>query len=83
MYGNQEVYTHTYTITFLPSGHRTYVGYMYLEYTRNNAVLRTFVQLLVDQVKGRHRAKKGGVADYDHGIQRNDSISSVSSSDGM
>lgn len=27
-------------------GHRTYVGYVYLEYTYNNAVLRTFVELL-------------------------------------
>ena len=27
-------------------GNRTYVGYFYLEYTTNNAVLRTFLNLL-------------------------------------
>ena len=28
------------------SGHRTYVGYMYLEYTYNNAILRAFLHVL-------------------------------------
>ena len=31
---------------YCPVGHRTYVGYLYFEYSMNNAVLRTFVNLL-------------------------------------
>ncbi len=33
---------------------------MYLEYTRNNAVLRTFVQLLSEQTKRRRNEGGGG-----------------------
>jgi hypothetical protein len=46
-------------IPFLCLGHRTYIGYMYLQYTQNNAVLQTFVQLLQSS---RHTpVKKRGV----------------------
>ena len=39
-----------------PTGHRTYVGYIYMEYTQNNAVLRVFIELLQNSAI-RHRVR--------------------------
>ena len=35
------------------TGNRIYISYVYMEYTFNNSVLRTFTKLLQDTVKGR------------------------------
>lgn len=40
---------------YLPPGHRTYVGYLYLEYSTNNAVLMTFVTLLTKSLHAKRR----------------------------
>lgn len=43
-------------------GHRTYVGYMFLEYSTNNAVLVTFVSLLTKRLHAnRRQARRQGV----------------------
>lgn len=44
----------------LPAGNRIYISYVYMEYTFNNSVLRTFTKLLQDTVKGRTRLVGGG-----------------------
>ena len=41
----------------LVAGHRTYVGYFYLECTINNAILRTFVNLLHQTRRVRHHRR--------------------------
>ena len=33
------------------TGNRTFIGYMYMEYTYNNAVVRVFVKLLQESVE--------------------------------
>ena len=44
----------------LPAGNRIYISYVYMEYTFNNSVLRTFTKLLQDTVKGRTKLVGGG-----------------------
>jgi hypothetical protein len=50
----------TGNIPFLCLGHRTYIGYMYLQYTQNNAVLQTFVQLLQSSHPNLQRKRNTG-----------------------
>ena len=45
----------TYTLLY-PIGFRTFVGYMYLEHSHNNSVLRVFLWLAV---RGSQREKSG------------------------
>ena len=42
-------------MTSPPPGHKTYIGFLYLEHTLNNSVLNVFVSLLLDVVK--HKKK--------------------------
>ena len=35
-------------LSSLPPGHKTYIGFLYLEHTQNNSVLNVFVSLLLD-----------------------------------
>ena len=44
-----------YNLHHLPlhSGNRTYIGYVYMEYTQNNSVLLAFVEVLKTAVKRR------------------------------
>ena len=39
-------------------GHRTYVSYMYLESTTNNAIVQTFIGLLQQSIRMRHRYRQ-------------------------
>ena len=41
----------------LSLGHRTYIGYVYFEYTQTNPVLRVFVELLQKSVAKQHVVK--------------------------
>ena len=38
-------------------GHKTYIGSLVLEHTYNNAVVQTFVRLMVDSLKERERVE--------------------------
>jgi len=48
-------------------GHKTYIGSLVLEHTYNNAVVQTFVRLMVDCLKERERVESavlfGGIPD--------------------
>lgn len=52
--------------TIPPSGHKTYVGFMYLEHTQNNSVLNVFVQLMLQSVGAGHNKME----DQDPEVQR-------------
>ena len=45
---------------YVRSGHRTYISYLYIESTHNNAVLRVFVKLMQDVItrKGSHNENR-------------------------
>ena len=57
-------------IPVLPAAHMTYIGFIYMDYTQNNSVVNTFVNLLrktvkqsgVEQRTGR-RLSDGGSSD--------------------
>lgn len=66
------------THTCLHPANRTYISYVYMEYTYNNSVLRTFVKLLQDAVKERRkrmrRGRGGGSSVVHTGLLENSSV---------
>ena len=47
--------------TAIPSsGHKTFVGFMYLEHTQNNSVLNVFVQLMLQSGGAGHKKMEDG-----------------------
>ena len=49
---------------YLNSGHKAYVGFLYLEHTYNNAVMNMFVTLMMNAVRaGRKDNVHGGNGD--------------------
>ena len=66
------------THTRLHPANRTYISYVYMEYTYNNSVLRTFVKLLQDAVKERRkrtrRGRGGGGSVVHTGLLENSSV---------
>ncbi len=45
-------------VPFHTAGHRTFIGYIYMEYVYNNPVLRMFVKLLLDSVGEEAKVRK-------------------------
>ena len=64
------IHTHTHTHTHT-QGHRTYMAYIYMEYTYNNMVLRLFAHLLLESThhRGRARTKSDATVEWGNGVR--------------
>ena len=51
------MHTHTRTHARFP-GHRTYMAYMYMEYTYNNLIVRLFVHRLLESLHKRRQYRQ-------------------------
>ena len=58
---NTHTHTHTHTHTQTYTGHRTYMAYIYMEYSYNNMIMRHFSHLLLETLhkrRSQHRVQQ-------------------------